>query len=246
MDRATQLALNALNQRFYASIADEWSESRKHPWPGFARVLASAPSAGPLRVLDVGAGDGRFAHYLYEREAEAHYLGCDASAALLARARARTLGPHARFLQLDFFRQSLTAALSGQRFELICLLGVLHHVPGQEQRVRLLRELASHLTASGVLALTFWRFDEDERFASRALSFRDYNEHNPEPISVSQLEPGDTLLRWGSAGAPPRYCHFPPPAAREQLIAASTLRISERFHADGRTDRLNEYVLLCP
>jgi tRNA (uracil-5-)-methyltransferase TRM9 len=248
MDRATQLVLNSINQRFYAAIAHEWSDTRKHPWPGFERIALHMPQTPLLRVLDVGSGDGRFAHYLAERAAEQtlDYLGCDASPALLAHARARELGAQVRFQQLDFVTESLPAALGDERFELICVLGVMHHVPSHERRAQLIRELATQLAPNGLLALTFWRLIDDPRFASRVIPFAQYNLTAEEPIALDQLESGDTLLRWGNAGAPPRYCHFPDMDSCEQLLAASALRIVGRFHADGRGGRLNEYVLLSP
>jgi hypothetical protein len=124
------------------------------------------------------------------------------------------------------------------------VLGVLHHVPGRTARELLLRELASRLSPSGVLALTIWRLPDDPRFESRVVRFTDYNRTAAAPIALDQLEPGDTLLRWGSATAPVRYCHFPDARESDALLAASTLRIVERFHADGRGGRLNEYALL--
>jgi len=254
MDRRTQLQLNALNQHFYASIADAWSDSRKHPWPGFqricARLLQRAPErnpAPPLRVLDVGCGDGRFAQFLHEHSpvtAQAHYLGCDASTALLTHARERELPPHFAFEQLDFLHDPRVTALPEGPFDLVCLLGVLHHVPGELTRQRLLRDLAERIGPEGLLAITFWRLTDDPRFSTRCISFETYNARASEPIALSQLEPGDTLLRWGTRDDPCRYCHFPDPAETQRLIAATGLRLVEHFRADGRADRLNEYALL--
>jgi SAM-dependent methyltransferase len=243
VDRATQLALNAINRQFYASLADEFSASRRHDWPGFHRVIARVDQRNsmqaPLRVLDVGAGDGRFAACLQNAwSGPIDYVGIDACHELLARARARELGSDFRFHEADLIESPLTAALPEGEFDLIALFGVLHHVPGREFRAALLRALADRVSTSGVLAITFWRLDEDPRFASRVVaSNREWS-----------LEPGDTLLRWGAADAPPRFCHFPDAAEIEALIAATNLHALDRFRADGRSDQLNEYALLtrCP
>jgi hypothetical protein len=127
---------------------------------------------------------------------------------------------------------------------LICLLGVLHHVPGRATRQALVSALAAKLAPRGVLALTFWRLPEDPRFASRVVDLVRYNARAERPIASDQLEPGDTLLRWGDAGAPPRYCHFPDASEVLQLLAATGLRPLERYRADGRGEQLNEYALL--
>lgn len=246
MDRATQLELNAINRRFYAAIAPEWSDKRKHPWPGWERVVRALPAArsGKHKVLDFGCGDGRLMTFLAERLPALDYVGLDASAALLARARARAHAAEHTWLEADFVANGLPKRVTHTQYDLICVFGVLHHVPARALRLQLVRELAALLCERGVLALTFWRLDEDPRFASRRVRFADYNERAHSPIALDQLEPGDTLLRWGEQDAPPRYCHFPSPEHTAPLIEASGLRELERFRADGHRDRMNEYVLL--
>jgi tRNA (uracil-5-)-methyltransferase TRM9 len=245
MKRETALALNALNQAFYAAIAPEWSDSRRHPWPGFERVLGLwAPAAGGVekRVLDVGAGDGRFApllqHALVGRPFE--YLGIDANEQLLAHARGRGLGPHLRFARADFLEDE--SALPSGPFELVVLFGVLHHVPSFERRRQLLNALAQRVAPGGLFAVTFWRLDRDPRFDTRLRSFADYNARASEPIDEADLEPGDTLLSWGDRDVL-RYCHFPDARETETLITATGLPVLARFDADGRGDALNEYVV---
>jgi SAM-dependent methyltransferase len=247
MKRETVLALNALNQAFYAAIAPEWSESRRHPWPGFERVWSQArartPAPARLRVLDVGAGDGRFAAFLAARRPASEpfdYLGIDASERLLDHARSRALGSGVRFERLDFLVDE--HAIPRGPFDLIALFGVLHHVPGCERRRQLLAELAQRVAAGGMLAMTFWLLDRDPRFEKRLRSFADYNLHATEPIDPADLEPGDTLLTWGEQSAL-RYCHFPDARETEASIAATGLRVLDRFEADGRGDALNEYVV---
>lgn len=247
MKRETVLALNALNQAFYAAIAPEWSESRRHPWPGFERVWtlarARVPSPASLRVLDVGAGDGRFAAFLETQRPESEpfeYLGIDASERLLEHARGRGLGECVRFERADFLRDE--RALPRAPFELVALFGVLHHVPAFERRRELLADLAQRVAPGGVLAVTFWRLDRDPRFAKRVRSFAEYNRQAAEPIEPSDLEPGDTLLTWGDQSAL-RYCHFPDARETEALLAAAGLPVIDRFEADGRSDALNEYVV---
>jgi SAM-dependent methyltransferase len=260
VDRATRLRLNAINRKFYASIADEFSASRRHAWPGFERVVrcvksrvqdaaaqasGDAPSAAALRVLDVGAGDGRFGAYLREAwDGRLDYLGLDSSRELLAHAQRRALGPDFRFAEVDFIEAPPSAALPHGPFDLIALFGVLHHVPGQQTRSELLSELAHRISVHGLLALTFWRLPEDPRFATRSLPFSRLDSTSEPAIAEGQLEAGDTLLRWGTADAPPRYCHFPNAVETDALLAATGLRVIDRFRSDGRAERLNEYALL--
>lgn len=241
MKRETVLALNALNQTFYAAIATDFRKSRERAWPGFARILQHAGAAP--RVLDVGSGDGRFGAFLRERApaASRDYLGLDASERLLSFARERELGTGYRFEHCDFIAAS--DSLPAGPFELIVLLGVLHHVPSSAVRAELIAQLAQRVAAGGTLAFTFWRLDRDPRFARRLRSFAQYNASASQPIPEHELEPGDHLLGWGDGG-PPRYCHFPDARETEALIAAARWPVSARFAADGRGDALNEYVLV--
>ncbi|HET8937565.1 MAG TPA: class I SAM-dependent methyltransferase [Polyangiales bacterium] len=247
MNRATQLALNRVNQRFYAQIAEQWPHKRKHPWPGFQRIhaLRLAAHSGNESALDLGCGDGRFAQFLADQHAQCSYLGIDNSPALLDLAAQRALPASFRFEHADFVEEPLAQLLRGSQFQLIVLLGVLHHIPGSAQRKELVRELAKHLAPAGHFIFTVWRLDEDPRFSSRCVPFDTYNENADEPLDLEQLESGDTLLRWDDAKAP-RYCHFPDLAELSQLIAATGLVELERYRADGHLNRMNEYVVLRP
>lgn len=252
MRERTVRQLNAINHAFYAAVASEFSRTREKPWPGFAKVLALLPHAEPdsgassraPRVLDVGCGDGRFAAYVHDAGVSlTGYVGLDASAALLATAHARALAD-STFLHADFVDDPLEHVLPHGPYDLITLFGVLHHVPSLEHRKLLLQALARRLAHGGVLALTFWRLDEDPRWPRRVASVAEYNAGCSDPIDPSDLEPGDTLLRWGTGAEPLRYCHFASEDEIASLIASTGLAPECRFRADGHNDRLNEYVVL--
>jgi len=250
-DRTVE-ALLELNRRFYAHLAGRFSASREHPWAGWDRVLARvAPdSRTPLAVLDVGCGNGRFASYLARcRTAPVDYLGFDSSREILTFARQR-LGDappgslrSVRFRQLDAVADNLDRALGGARFTLIALFGVLHHVPGFENRRRLLSQLGRHLKPGGFLALSVWRFDREKAFASKLLDWDRYNRTASAPIDLAQLEEGDHLLSWGGEIGNPRYCHLPGDQEIGRWVASPELGCPDRFAADGRSGDHNLYLL---
>ena len=248
MNEATVQALNALNRAFYAVNADEWQAKRAEPWPGFARVLeaALARSGGaPLRVLDVGAGDGRFGEFLCERSVELQYTGVDASAELLARAAARTLTTRCKLVHADVVEEpQWLPALGLPPQSLVTLFGVMHHVPSLALRKQLLATLAQALAPNALLAVTFWRLHHDARFSRRVVPFAAYNASAREPIPESEFERGDSLLGFGEHDGPVRYCHFADDAEIEALVAASGLSVTQRFRSDGRGGALNDYLLL--
>ncbi len=139
MTPETVARLEALNRRFYDEAADEFSATRRSPWPGWARLLEQT---GPVAsVLDAGCGNGRFRAEV----ASAAYLGVDTAEALIPDDPA--------FLAGDIH----AAPWRDRRFELVVAFGVMHHVPSAERRVELIRSLAA--ASERWLAITAWRFD---------------------------------------------------------------------------------------
>jgi cyclopropane fatty-acyl-phospholipid synthase-like methyltransferase len=113
----------ALDPAGYDRIADAWAAARTAFTPGLERNLAAliAPLPPGASVLDAGCGSGRpVAHHLDARGLRV--TGLDASAALLAHARANV--PAATFLHGD-----LRTADPGGPFDALVAWDVLFHVP---------------------------------------------------------------------------------------------------------------------
>jgi SAM-dependent methyltransferase len=252
MNETTVHALNAINLAFYRERADEFSAAREFPWPGWQRLLRHLPAAGeaadrPLRVLDVGCGNGRFADFLCEalarHGARLDYCGLDASAPLLERARRRGLpGGVARFVERDFVEDP--ARLPRGPFDVAALLGVLHGVPGRGRRRALVQAAAERLAPGGLLALTCWRFAEIERFRRRLMPWEAYNRDTAQPIDAAQLEPGDHLMPWGRGPRPVRYCHATGEDELDALVRGLDLEPLDTYLEDGRSGDLNRYAVL--
>lgn len=221
MDTRTIHYLNAINRRFYETVAADFDESRQGAWQGWERIVRRVTP--PLRVLDVGCGNGRFGVYLCERFGAdgLRYHGIDSSAALLDRAREALAHVEATFTLADIVEQPLNDA--PDRCDLVVLFGVLHHVPGGDQRAALLRGLASRVAAGGLLAFTEWRFMEDERFRRRVVVWN----------ADIQIEPGDYLLDWRRGEHAIRYCHYVDNAEHARLIAATRLTLVDEYRADA-------------
>ncbi len=65
-------------------------------------------------------------------------------------------------------------------------------------------------------------------------------------LDTDELEPGDSLVRWGVDEDALRYCHFVDASERERLLADLPIRRVDTFDADGREDDLNQYLLVTP
>jgi tRNA (uracil-5-)-methyltransferase TRM9 len=243
MKSGTVAALNRLNRRFYADRGEEFSDTRGSTWPAWERVLDRFLETRPDRhashsILDVGCGNGRFATTLRKRLPPGfRYVAVDASPVLVSRAR-RSSGGSA--FVADFVARPLPVIPRAQRFDLIVLFGVLHHVPSWERRRSFLVERAGMLRAGGMLAASFWQFASEERFVRR---FVDWRQGAPE-VDRKDLEAGDHLVRWGD-GKAFRYCHYAGPAEAAELTWASGLRRLETFRCDGSTGAMNLYHPLC-
>lgn len=227
--------LNAINRAFYQTTAADFDQTRGSAWAGWTRLLEHLPRAEPLRVLDVGCGNGRFGVFLAEQGRRCTYHGVDNNAVLLSYADATLKSvPNVTYTLEE--RDIIEASLASGQYDLVVCFGVLHHIPGAARRLQFMRDLADRVAWSGVLAFACWRFYEYERFRSRIV---------PWDAELSQqVEAGDTLLDWRRGERALRYCHYVDDAEHAALVAAAGLRETATYRADGEDGRLNQYSIL--
>ena len=226
MDEKTVQRLNAINREFYRVTAGEFDQTRGQPWPGWERLPGYLQS--PLSVLDVGCGNGRFGVFLAGHIDSLHYHGMDNNPALLARAREQLSG--AVLTERDIVTQPPD---SGE-YDLVVLFGVIHHVPGWQQRQAFMQALAERLRPGGLLAFACWRFYEFERFRQRIVAW-------PDDIEV---EAHDYLLDWRRGEVALRYCHYVDDDEHGALVAATGLHEIDTYRADGAGGKANRYSIL--
>lgn len=225
--------LLALNQGFYDGQAASFAASRAQPQPGFERVLAFLPQPC-ARLLDVGCGEGRFGRFLQEHQPVAHYAGVDFSAELLAIAQTQMV--QGRFYRRDMTQAGFLAGLG--QFEAVVCLAALHHIPGKQNRVRLVREMAAVLAGNGRLILSTWQFLDSERQRRKV---RDWAEIG---LDAADVEAGDYLLSWQRGGFSYRYACLIDVAATAELAHAAGLEILHQFRSDGKEGDLGLYTVL--
>ena len=221
-----------INREFYRATAAEFDATRQGAWRGWERLLGviDRPIAS---LLDLGCGNGRFAHFLKRGQPQPfHYVGIDNSPELLAYARRSLLaaGIEATLLDGDLAQ----AELPRQSAQLVALFGLIHHLPGFARRRRLLREAAERVSPGGYLVFACWRFYEQARFRRRVIAW-------PRDIAV---EKHDYLLDWRRGERALRYCHYVDDEEHDGLIAATGLSVLADFRADGAAGNLNRYTVL--
>ena len=239
MDKETTARLLALNREFYAAFARPFAASRPVSDPALVCILPYIPQRAS--VLDVGCGNGRLAHLLDRERPGATYLGVDAAPELveLACAQAGKLTTiAAEFRVADVARPGWDDALPRASFDCAALLAVLHHIPGFDLRVGVLREVAGLLKPGGCLILSTWQFLENERMRRKIVGWAEAS------VPEEALEPGDYLLDWKREGRGLRYCHMVDEAEVQRLAAGSGFRVRETFCAGGREGNLGLFAIL--
>jgi SAM-dependent methyltransferase len=117
-----------------------------------ARDLKIAVDGG--KVLDVGAGSGRWIRFFIQRFAPAFLMGIDftsASIDMLSRRYADVPRIKTSFRTADLTEPNLDL---GEKFDLINVMNVLFHIPEPDRFARAMKNLANHLAPGGRIVTT--------------------------------------------------------------------------------------------
>lgn len=198
-----------LNRQFYLKTQKYFNRSRQAPWSGWQKLLSYLPGLRrqSLKVLDLGCGNGRFGKWLASHR-QIDYVGMDENQYLLDRAQIGRL-----------IKQDITKPWPlKNKFDLVAILGVMHHLP-PSHRLPLLRRAVARLNPGGILFLSFWEFD---------------------PAKGKPLGNNDYLMPWKLGVFAERYCHLYTQKEILQLIEPLKLILSTSYLAD----KSNRYVIL--
>lgn len=244
MNQATIRQLNQVNQNFYRQIGSDFDQTRQQPWSGWFQLLPAirnlAEARSPVGVLDVGCGNGRFGQFLTQNLPATNfdYLGIDNDNQLLQFAQSRL--PNFTFKKIDLvdslLNNNLTAKLATQtsHFDLVVLMGVIHHIPSFDLRQQFIHHLSQRLNDGGLLLISVWQFALYKRFLQKAIACDKIG------LVSSQLEKNDYILDWQRGQEAFRYCHFVDDQELTKLIDTDHLEVMTDFSADGS----NRYLVL--
>jgi SAM-dependent methyltransferase len=243
--------LLALNRLFYQTMGKEFSATRMRLQPGVHRVLETIPTEA--RILDLGCGNGELASELARRNFSGVYIGMDFSPVLLQYARdripyiGRNTTPVFRFLEFDLARDhwdepidEILPAPGQASFDLILAFAVLHHLPGYQVRLQVLRKVRQLIAPSGNFIHSEWQFLNSPRLQARIQPWERAG------LVSAQVDPGDYLLDWRRGGTALRYVHHFTTQELSELAAQSGFSISHTFLSDGQGGKLGLYQWWSP
>lgn len=239
-----QRRLLELNARFYAENAGSFSATRQRIQPGMARSLTEwftarggiAASAG-LHLLDLGCGNGNLAAWLAGQGFQGYYTGLDQSPGLLECASG--IPQRMAFQSADLSKPDWLAELPTRPFDLVTCFAVLHHLPGEGLRLRLLREIKRLLAPEGNFILSVWQVHRSPRLVKRIQPWSSAG------LDAADLDEGDVLLDWRAGGGADsqalRYVHVLNEAELKRLAEKSSFQIQQSWASDGREGCLGLY-----
>jgi 2-polyprenyl-3-methyl-5-hydroxy-6-metoxy-1,4-benzoquinol methylase len=221
-----------INRQFYQTFANAFSATRQRLQPGVTHILEQLSPEDDL--LDLGCGNGELAHELARCGHAGSYTGLDFSPTLLEQAAA-SQPAYFKFVQADLSTTDWDAQLAGNRYAVILAFAVLHHIPGVELRLQVLRKARSLLSVGGRFIHSEWQFLNSPRLTSRIQPWEAIG------ISASDVEPGDYLLDWRQGGSGLRYVHHFSEDELEELAGQASFEVEETFLSDGENQRLGLY-----
>lgn len=246
METETIRLLNKLTTDFYEQVAASFNQTRLAPWEGWKKLLPTLSEvfsrSTPATVIDIGSGNGRFLSFLQKQlpQAKYTYTGLEHSDALREIAEQSISAEHdeVRFKKYDLIAALLSSTLQfSSTPDLVTIFGVLHHIPSFALRQRFFELLADAVAEKGIVIVSSWQFGAEKRFTLKVAA-------PPEAISQEQLEENDYFLGWKAHPTAVRYCHFSPLSELEKLIDATQWRTKNYFYADGKSGKLNLYLVL--
>ena len=233
MNAITVEKLKKVNKDFYDTISTEFDSSRQYFWDGWEVLLESfSKIKNSNSLLDLGCGNGRFYQFWKEKVGEVNYVGIDNNGALLEKAQKNF--PEAKFENKDI----LNSPQLNKKFDLIVAFGVIHHIPSNDSRVRFLQYCKQNLNTEGFICISMWKFMDDDHEKSKIVAIEDINLNNLD------LEDSDFFLSWKKGKTAYRYCHYVSEEEKNNLIKDSGLKLVGNFFADGKSGKLNEYLVL--
>lgn len=245
MNDKTAAMLVEINHQFYQSCARSFSKTRRRVQPGVKRSIAGyLQHTIPSQILDVGCGNGELAKVISEKGTSGTYIGIDFSDALIREFTPANTGAdfQIRWLVRDLMRPDWYEGLGQGSFDRILCFAVLHHIPGLNNQLRILKDIRQLLKSDGILIFSVWQFLSSQKLVHRIQSWDTVGMHD------SDVDEGDYLLDWRADGNLDclRYVHHFTSNNLEEMRRECKYKQIEQFLSDGVNDQLGLYNVWQP
>lgn len=227
--------INQINKKFYDDLGDEFSKTRGRVQPGVAAIIPDLVKTGS--ILDVGCGNGSFAHALESAGYTGTFCGIDQSLPLLRHAQAGLPSNRYHFQQVDLSTPVWGFDGGDALYDLITSFAVLHHIASKDQRHRFFDNIRNRLSDEGIFILSVWQYLNSPKLAARIIPWEDLG------ISRQEVEDGDHLLDWRSGGSGIRYAHHYDQQELADYAISGGFKVLESYFSDGKTGNLAIYQI---
>lgn len=206
----------------YNTIAKDFSDTRKKWWRGFGnfdRYLKPGDS-----VVDLGCGNGRMAETFLQ--AKVKYLGIDDSEELIKIAKER----YQDNSNISFMVGNVTDLnLPQNEFNLAIIIAVLHHIPGEELKLKIFKDVFKILKPGGYIVIStwnLWRFKYLKKYF-----FKSYNWK--QKIIRRSWNIKDAFVPWKATGLPvARYAHAFTKRELKSMLVKAGFEVEEIYYGD--------------
>jgi tRNA (uracil-5-)-methyltransferase TRM9 len=251
MKSSTVNSLNNLNQEFYNTIGPIWNPASDYYWEGWTKLLELIQNSYKknLKVLDIGCGNARFFQFLQEKlpDLKISYTGIDSSQFLLSQASNRSANENNNYIliQADILQTNWLQSVDSD-YDLVVMFGLIHHIPGKNNRLNFFKNVASLINPSGKLIFTTYQFLDLPRLVKRVVDFSTADNQllaQKLGIDTLDLEKGDYILDWVKLKTSYRYCHYFYQDEIDELTNPQNLTLQKAFLADDRNSNRNRYFI---
>ena len=164
MNKDKEQQLLQIVKNNYQEIAASFAETRRKPLDEKTAILAASVPNGS-RVLDAACGNGRLYSAFAGRPLE--YLGFDGSQELINLAAKNY--PDAKFLTVDLNEIKNDNRILDDYYDYIFFLAAWQHLPGEERRLQVLKDLQAKVKKGGTIIISNWDLQSYPRLRGRFL-----------------------------------------------------------------------------
>ena len=209
----------------YNGIAADFNQTRNYLWPGLKDFKKFVKPR--QKILDLGCGNGKLRLLL--KDSDIDYTGLDNSSELLKIAENH---PDFKLGRQKFVESNiLTLPFTDNSFDVIFFIAVLHHIPSDDFRHKVLKEINRILKSGGILVMINWN-----RYQVKGPQLKYIIKYTLlKIIGKTDLDFKDIYLPW-MGGKAYRYYHAFTLGELDKLIKKSGLKLLDNYLAywDGK------------